>query len=186
MTKEQKETKRKIIKGGNQELQRDIEKRISQKKKGEKIQKRLKEAETEIETLKDQLLRTAAELDNFRKRTQREISQIIQNANERLIRDILSVIDDLERSLKIPKKKGEDKEFRKGIELIYQKLMTVLCNYGLESMESLNRPFDVERHDALLQIEKEGIPPGIVIEEHEKGYLLNGNVLRHARVLVSK
>ncbi len=158
----------------------------AQKKKEERLQKKLKEAEKEIEVLKDRLLRTAAELDNFRKRTEREISQIIQNANERLIKDILPVIDDLERSLKLSHEGGNEKDFRKGIELIYQKLMSVLQSYGLEPIESENKEFDVEQHEALLQMEKEGIPPGIVIEEHEKGYLLNGKVLRHAKVVVSK
>ncbi len=136
--------------------------------------------------MKDRLLRTAAELDNFRKRTEREISRIVQNANERLIKDILPVIDDLERSLKLSQKGKNEKEFRSGVELIYQKLMSVLRSYGLEPMESENKEFDVQQHEALLQMEKEGTPPDMVVEEHGKGYLLNGKVLRHAKVVVSK
>ena len=157
-----------------------------QKKREERLQKKLKNAEKEIEVLKDRLLRTAAELDNFRKRTERDISRIIENANEKLIKDILPVIDDLERSLKLSNEKQNEKEFRRGVELIYQKLMAVLKSYGLEPIESENKEFDVEQHEALLQVEKEGTPPGIVVEEHEKGYLLNGKVLRHAKVVVSK
>jgi molecular chaperone GrpE len=72
------------------------------------------------------------------------------------------------------------------VELIYQKLTAILRNRGLVPMESVGMAFDVERHDALLQVEKEGVPSGIVLEEHEKGYLLNRNVLRHAKVVVSK
>jgi len=170
----------------NKEKERRSKPKSAQKKKEERLQKKLKEAEKEIEVLKDRLLRTAAELDNFRKRTEREISQIIQNANERLIKDILPVIDDLERSLKLSQKGKNEKEFLSGVELIYQKLMSVLRSYGLDPMESENKEFDVQQHEALLQMEKEGTPPGMVVEEHEKGYLLNGKVLRHAKVVVSK
>lgn len=162
------------------------EAKTSEKKKEEHLRRKLKEADGEIETLKDRLLRTAAELDNFRKRTEREISQVIQNANGELIRGILPIIDDLERSLKSTQNRGGGKEFRKGVELIYQKLMAVLRDYGLESMESMGKAFDVEQHDALLQIERKGASPGMVIEEHEKGYLFRGRVLRHAKVVVSK
>jgi molecular chaperone GrpE len=78
------------------------------------------------------------------------------------------------------------KDLRKGIELISNKLMTVLSGYGLKPMESVGKPFDVDQHDALLQMDKEGVEPGTVIEEHECGYLLNEKVLRHAKVIVSK
>ncbi len=160
--------------------------RVSYKVKAEECQKKLKKANKEIEELKERLLRRVAELDNYRKRTEREIANIIQNANENLIKDILPVVDDLERSLKISNSGEDDVEFRKGVELIYQKLMLILGKYGLEPMESVGTEFDVEKHDALLQISKKGTPAGVVVEEHEKGYLLNGRVLRHAKVVVSK
>lgn len=149
------------------------------------LRKKLKEADARIHDLNDRLLRTAAELDNYRKRTEREIARIIQNANEGLIKDLLPVIDDFDRSLKI--ENGEDERgLREGVEMIYQKLMSTLQGRGLEPMVSVDQPFDVDRHDALLQVEKEGTPSGMVLEEHEKGYLLNERVLRHAKVLVSK
>lgn len=160
--------------------------KTSQKKREDQLREKLKEAKAEIETLKERFLRTAAELDNFRKRTEREILQIVQNANRELIKDILPIIDDLERSLNASEKKGGGREFIKGIELIYGKLMSTLHSCGLERMESVNEVFDVEKHEALLQIERDDTPSGIVVEEHEKGYLLNGKVLRHAKVVVSK
>ena len=159
---------------------------VPKSKKELSLSKKLKLAEKEIQTLKDQLLRSIAELDNYRKRTEREFSQIIQNANAELLKDVLSIVDDFDRSLKTTQENGSVAEFRKGIELIYQKLMTIIKKYGLEPMESIGTPFDVDRHDALLLVEKEGIESGKVIEEHEKGYLLNGQVLRHAKVIVSK
>jgi len=176
--------------GSGSSEKRERKKRSSaetlQRKREEHLRRKLKEADGEIETLRDRLLRTAAELDNFRKRTERENSEIIQNANRALMRDILPVIDDLDRSLKATQKRGGGKEFQRGVELIYQKMMSVLRDYGLEPMESMGQVFGVEQHDALLQIEKEGISPGIVVEEHEKGYFLRGKVLRHAKVVVSK
>ena len=136
--------------------------------------------------MNDKLLRSVAELDNYRKRTDREKAELVQNANQNLIKEILPIVDDFERSLKNtpPTKKRND--FHRGIEMIYQKLMTILGAQGLESMESVGTPFDVDKHDALLQVEDDKTPSGVVVEEHEKGYFLNGKVLRHARVVVSK
>ena len=160
--------------------------KASESKKEKQLREKIRTAEKEIEVLKDQLFRTAAELDNFRKRTEREISNIVRNANEKIIKDILSVIDDFERSLKSAPKRGKGRDFCKGFELIYQKLMTILRGYGLEPMESIGKDFDVEQHDALLQVEREDIPSGVIVEEHEKGYLLNDKVVRHAKVVVNK
>ena len=163
-----------------------VSKKTTPSKKEVQLRKKLDAAEKEIHRLRDQLLRCAAELDNFRKRTEREIVQIINNANEGIIKDILPIIDDLERSLKSAPKGGKGKEFYKGVDLIYQKLMTVLGKYGLEPMESIGKDFDVDQHDALLQVIKEGSPSSTIIDEHEKGFLLNGKVIRHAKVVVSK
>lgn len=150
------------------------------------LQEKLNAAGQEIETLKDQVLRTAAELDNFRKRTEKEISQILQNANEGLIIDLLPIIDDLERSLKSAPEQSTDKDFFKGVEMIHQKLMTLLKSNGVEPLESVGKEFDVDHHDALLQVEHQDTPSGMVVEEHERGYAMNGKVIRHAKVLVSK
>ena len=156
------------------------------KNKEELLRRQLKEAKAEIARLKDRYLRTVAEMDNFRKRTEREMSRIIRSADEQIIKDILPVVDDLERSLKRSNKKGTSKEFHTGVSLIYQKMSAIFQNYGLEPMESEGKPFDVNLHDALLQIKKKGVPPGIVVEEQERGYLLHDRVLRHAKVIVSK
>jgi molecular chaperone GrpE len=163
-----------------------VSKKTPPSKKEVQLRKKLDAAESEIHRLRDRLLRAAAELDNFRKRTEREIIHIINNANEGIIKDLLPIIDDVERSLKSAPKGGKGREFYKGVDLIYQKLMTVLGKYGLEPMESIGRDFDVDQHDALLQVAKEGIPSSTVVDEHEKGYLLNGKVIRHAKVVVSK
>ena len=177
---------RKITEWSKKPEKKHLKTKSPQDKQEEKLRNKLKEAKHESEVLKDRLLRTAAELDNFRKRTEREISQIIQNANSGIIKDLLPIIDDLERSLSNVQENEGCKEFQKGIELIYQKLFLILRGYGLKPMESLNIPFDVELHDALLQVEKEGVEAGLVIEEHEKGYYFKDKVLRHAKVIVNK
>jgi molecular chaperone GrpE len=151
-----------------------------------KVQHQLKKAQAEIAQFNDQLLRSAAELGNVRKRAERDIAQIIKRANENLIRDILPVLDDFERSLKTSQQEVAQEEFYKGMGLIHQKLNSILIGYGLEPMESVGKEFDVDLHEAFLQIEKKGTPSDQVIEDHEKGYLLNGQVLRHAKVVVSK
>ena len=92
------------------------------KNKEELLRRQLKEAKAEIARLKDRYLRTVAEMDNFRKRTEREMSRIIQSADEQIIKEILPVIDDLERSLKRSHKKGTSKELHTGVSLIYQKI----------------------------------------------------------------
>lgn len=156
----------------------------SLKSKETQLKKKLQLSKEESRNYKDQLLRIVAELDNFKKRTEREVAQIIQNANEKLILELLPVVDDIERSLKSNHKNEDD--ILQGLKLIQQKLMTVLTNVGVEPMESVGQPFDVDKHDALLQIEKKGVESDMVVEEHEKGYMFNGRVIRHAKVIVSK
>ena len=150
-----------------------------------KLKEALHKAESENEALKERLLRIAAEFDNTKKRTEREIAQIILAANKRLILELLPVVDDLERSLKISGDQDPE-SFRQGVELIYQKLASILKNNGVAPMESVGQPFDVEKHDALLQVEHPDAPSGVVVQEHEKGYCLHDAVLRHAKVVVSK
>lgn len=145
--------------------------------------KQIESLKAEKEALQDRTLRMLAETDNMKKRLDKERVQWQEAANADLLLAILPIVDDLERSLKI---ECTGDEFRQGIEMIVQKLTKALKEKGVAPMDSVGKPFDVNMHDALLQMEKEDMEPGIVIEEHEKGYLLHGRVLRHAKVLVSK
>ena len=146
----------------------------------------LRELTKENEYLKDTLLRVRAELDNFRKRTEKEMSQVMENANADLIKKLLPIVDDMERSLDPEHAVTKDGEFYQGIELIYKNLISILEEEGLEPMHSEGEPFEVELHDALMQVKKDGVESGIVVKEHQKGYLLNGRILRHAKVVVSE
>ena len=150
----------------------------------EKLKKEIEKLKTENAEIKDQLLRKAAEFENYKKRTEKEKRELILNANEELIKNILPVIDDLERSLK--SKNNNDDSFYKGIELIYSKLMKILSEQGLKKIEAIGTKFDIEKHDAIMQMESKDYDSDYVIDEYEKGYELNGKVIRHSKVVVSK
>jgi molecular chaperone GrpE len=137
------------------------------------------------EMLKDQLLRKAAELENVKRRVESETLNTIQYANEFLLSSLIPVLDDFSRSLRAAGKEGNGESFIKGIELIHQKLTRILEQQGLVPFDSAGKPFDVNFHDALLQMPRADIPPGTVIEEVERGYLYKERVLRHAKVVVS-
>lgn len=148
------------------------------------------EKPSEADALKDQLLRTLAEFDNYKKRTQREMTQFMQTANEKLIIDILPSIDDLERAVKVSKEITSDdakvQQFVQGVDFIYKKLMKTLEAKGLKAIESVGQPLDVNLHDALMQIDAPEKEPDTIVDEHEKGYYLYDKVIRHAKVIVSK
>lgn len=145
----------------------------------------LAEAQKAAEVLKDQLLRKAAEFENYKRRTDGEYLNLIRNANENLLLALLPVLDDLSRSLKSGKEKPDFDLFYRGIELIETKLIRTLEGEGLKAFDSTGKPFDVAFHDALLMIPREDVPPHTVVEEVERGYMLNDRVLRHAKVIVS-
>jgi len=151
----------------------------------EALTAQLEEAQKAADTYKDQLLRKAAELENFRRRTEADIANIFRNANEGLLLSLLPVLDDFERSLKHRVEAREDDPITTGIQLIYTKLLRILEGHGLLPFESVGRPFDVEYHDALLQMPSADHPPQTVLEEVERGYKLNDKVIRHAKVIVS-
>jgi len=135
---------------------------------------------------KEQLLRLAAEFDNYRKRNEREIGTIIQNANADLIYSLLPVVDDLERILQADQPAIESETLRDAVRLVYKNFFKILHDAGLVAMRALDQPFDPEKHDALLHLPVPDKEPNQVVEEHKKGYEFHDRVLRHAQVIVSK
>lgn len=154
----------------------------------------VKEEKTEIEklkqelaTYKDTLLRKVAEFENYKKRTEGEISGYFKYASEHLIKQLIPVYDDFSRSLDSIEK-GETNDFetlKKGVELIFNKFEKILNKEGLKEMDVLGKEFDVNLCDALLQVPKEDVKPNTVIDVVEKGYFLKDKVIKHAKVLVS-
>ncbi len=139
----------------------------------------------EVGILKDQLLRKAAEFENYKRRIDNEISSLYKYASENLISDLLPVLDDFERVFAAWNEKHNAETFKKGVELIYEKFKGILEKQGLKEMDSDGKPFDVNLHDALMQVPDGKTPPNTIINTVEKGYYLKDKVIRHAKVLVS-
>jgi len=146
---------------------------------------KLAEAEKQVEYYKDLLYRKAAEFENYKKRSENEAVSIMRFASESLIADLLPVIDDFERSIKAAKSSKDFESLYRGIELVQQKFLKVLEKRGVKAFETVGKEFNVEFHDALLQIPRDDVPSHTVLEEIDKGYMLNDKVIRHAKVIVS-
>lgn len=149
------------------------------------LQTRLDEAQKTLDGCRDQLLRKAAEFENYKRRSETEFAAIIKNANEYLLMSLLPVVDDFVRSKKSARESKDVEAINAGVEMIYNKMVKILEKQGLVPFDSLGKPFDVEYHDALMQIPREDVPPSTIVEEVERGYMLNEKVLRHAKVVVS-
>jgi molecular chaperone GrpE len=141
--------------------------------------------EQSVASYKDQLLRKAAEFENFKKRIDNDFAVLTKFANEELIVQLLPILDDLGRSLKAGKEQRDSESLYKGVELIYNKFLKTLELQGVKEIESIGKPFDVYYHDALMEIPREDVPHHTVIDEVEKGYTLHGKVIRHAKVILS-
>jgi molecular chaperone GrpE len=138
---------------------------------------------------KERYIRLAAEFDNFRKRTARQYAEIIKNANEELILELLAVLDDFQRALESmsvddDKETKEGETFLAGMRLICEKLLAVLERRGVKLMEALGKPFDPLYHEAVMQTPSDE-EEGTVISVVTPGYLINDKVIRHARVAVA-
>ncbi len=151
-----------------------------------KLKKENTTLKSEKAELTDRLLRTVAEFENYKKRVERDFSEMTIRANASLVTQLLPVLDDFERSLDPEHIKGVNKKFREGIELIVNNLHNTLHELGLEEIQAVGERFNPEFHEALLQVERDGSPPGIILEEHSKGYRFRDLIIRHSKVIVSK
>ncbi len=156
-------------------------KRISYKKLSEELNSQLKAKEKELAELKDSRLRLAAELENFKKRTQKRMAEGLEAANQDLVSQLLPILDDLRRA-----SKSKGKGLKKGINLIYNNLNSILEKEGLKEIEAEGKRFDPLYHQALLHMENGRVPEDYVAQELEKGYTFRGRVLRPTKVAVSR
>ncbi len=149
------------------------------------LESKIAEQDQKLLEANEKFLRMAADFDNYRKRREKEIGDIIEYAGEEVLRNILPILDDLERAYNNVTVNGEQ-SLREGLDLIYRKFQKTLQNLGVEPIESLNQPFDPYLHHAVMAREETEVAPEIVLEEFEKGYKYKNHVLRHAKVVVSK
>jgi molecular chaperone GrpE len=144
------------------------------------------ELESKVNELQDKLLRKAAEFENYKRRTENDQLNLLSFAAESFITKILPVIDDFERSLDHISDADSAEAIKEGIMLVYDKLIKILEEQGIKKIDSVGKPFNVDYHDALMQIKDDTVPAHTVVEEVEKGYLYKNKVIKHAKVIVSE
>ncbi len=154
----------------------------------EQMQTALQERDDGLVEARDGLLRERAELENFKKRMARERAEALRYASEPLLRDLLPVIDNLERALNAAPPPGSDAEnpMRDGIAMVARQFEEILGRFGVQRIEAAGRPFDPNDHEALAHIETTLAEAGHVLEEHLPGYRLHDRLLRAAQVAVAK
>ena len=141
----------------------------------------------EVADYKDKYVRILAEFENVRKRNEREKADFVKYANEELLTQFLAILDDLERSVDAAKAKHEDYEaFLKGIEMVMAHVYEMLKKSSVKAIETKGKTFDPHLHEALMQEETEKFKEGTIVEEFQKGYTLDGRVIRTAKVKVAK
>ncbi|MFH0901010.1 MAG: nucleotide exchange factor GrpE [Pseudomonadota bacterium] len=149
------------------------------------LEERIATLEKEKRETYDRLLRSAADLDNLRKRTRKEIEEIRVRSQEELLREILPVIDNLERAL-TASATGEPQGLVEGVRLVHRQFQNVLERFGVKPFVSFGVPFDPTHHEAIAQVVTAEMPPGMVYSEAQKGYLIGERLLRPALVSVAK
>ena len=140
----------------------------------------------ELHTLNDRYLRLAAEFENYKRRTQRDQGDTIRFANEKLLKDLLPTVDNLERALQCSKKQADIEGFLEGVELTYKQFLDTLEKLGVSQVASIGEPFDPTKHQAVGQIESSTITENCIVDEYQKGYFLQDRILRPAMVTVSR
>ncbi|RMD75456.1 MAG: nucleotide exchange factor GrpE [Bacteroidetes bacterium] len=141
----------------------------------------------EVAELKDKYLRLMAEFDNYRKRTLKERTEIIDQAARDTMAAILPVLDDFDRAKASAEAPGSKEQFSEGVNLVYQKLYKTLESRGLEPMESTGKEFNPDEHEAISEVPAPSEDmKGKVVDTVEKGYKLKGKIIRHAKVVVGK
>lgn len=140
----------------------------------------------ELGEMKDKYIRMYSEFENFRRRTAKEKIDLIQNASQNVLRELIPVMDDFERAQASFATATEITPIKEGISLVFDKLNNTMTRQGLKSMDAQGKVFDVELHECITQIDAEEEMKGKVVDVIEKGYTLNDKVVRYAKVVVGK
>ena len=183
----EKDQEKEVLNSAEQQTESAQDENTQEEPQEETVEAKLAKSEAEAADLKDRLLRQMAEFDNYRKRTMKEKAEIILNGSAGVVTDILPVIDDLERAIANSAKSEDFGALKEGIELIYNKLMHILEQKGLQKISPKNEPFDTDFHEAIAMIPAPSEDlKGKVLDCAIDGYKLNDKVLRHAKVAVGE
>jgi molecular chaperone GrpE len=142
--------------------------------------------EVEVAKLKERLLRTAADFDNFRKRSRRDIADAERRVQEDLLRSLLPTFDNLERAAAHAGSAADAKALAEGLKMVLRQFQDTLGGLGIERVTTLGKPFDPAEHEAVQHVHSDQVPPGAVVQELQAGYRWQGRLMRPALVVVSK
>jgi molecular chaperone GrpE len=149
-------------------------------------EQRLSDALAEVARLKDQLLRTAADFDNFRKRSRREADDAQRRGKENTVKDLLPVFDNFERAINHAEGSPEAKAVAEGLRIVLKQFLDTLEKMGIQRVQAVGQPFDPTVHEAIQQMESADHPAGVVLYEVQPGYRMGDHLVRAAMVVVSK
>ena len=159
---------------------------IQQHKEVADLNSQLLEKNEELHALNDKYLRLAAEFDNYKRRVQRDQQDTIRFANEKLFKDLLPTLDNLERALQSGHEQTQVEGLLEGVELTYKHFLDTLQKMGIKQVTSVGEGFDPAQHQAVGQVESTTVPENVVVDEYQKGYFLHDRILRPAMVTVAK
>jgi molecular chaperone GrpE len=162
-------------------------KKRGRSRKDNKLKKALEEKEIELAEMKDKFLRLFAEFDNFKKRSVKERLELMKNAAQDTISDLLPVLDDFQRAKQSAEDENNDEQFSEGVHLVYNKLFNVLKSKGLNAMDTNGEEFNPEFHEAITKIPAPNEEmKGKIIDTVQTGYKLNDKIIRHPKVVVGE
>lgn len=153
--------------------------------RGDTLENDLEAARSEAEVCRDLALRTQAEFENYRKRVMRDQQDMVNRAGERIIGEVLPVIDNLERAIEHVTAGGDLKQLLAGVESVHRQLLDVLKKEGVVLIDPFGKPFDPNLHQAMAQRPDAEVPEGTVVDVYQKGYEMHGKCIRPAMVVVS-
>ncbi len=152
----------------------------------QQLEEKVKDLEAQLQELNDKYLRLAAEYDNYRKRTLKEKAELIKTAGEKVLVNLLPVIDDFDRALEHIDRASDIEALKEGVKLIYNHFQKFLKQQGVEEVEALGKPLDTDLHEAIQQVPAENEEQkGKIVNVVQKGYKLGDKVIRHAKVIVA-
>ncbi|MCJ7553307.1 MAG: nucleotide exchange factor GrpE, partial [Ignavibacteriaceae bacterium] len=183
-----KEKKNENKNGNEEELKLNVEEENQTEEApltDQQSDERIKELEIQASEWQDKFLRKVAEFENYKRRTENDQLNLIKYAAESFVIKLLDVVDDFERSLVHIQDAKDTSTIEEGIKLVYNKLVKTLEEQGVKKIESVGQPFDVNFHEAVMQMQNDSVPPHTVLDEIQSGYVYKDRVIRHSKVIVS-